>query len=414
MFDAVVLADSPHAKHRILGLSLAERGRRVAKKAGARRILVIDDAASRSELATWNAERGDASLLVIDARDQLVHSPLVDPLIGKASGFRLQASGSDLYSVVGADGAAAGAWLARGTMADSAIAKLAAGALPEGGEPIAHGDVARHAATTPEERAGASRMLLRLIIKHEDSPITNYVYRPISRPLTRLLVWTPITPNGVSLFVLVLGMLGCSFTAQPGHADLAIGAAIVLLAGIIDGCDGEIARLKVMSSKLGAWLDTVVDELTTTMYFLAIGYHTYVHHPLAWVGGSIVFGLVCYVATIYGIYYFLIRVSKTGNSQHYIGDLEIAGDGLRRKQRPASKLPAWVLKAGAVLAFVVRRDFINLGALVIALFDAYRLLYTLMFIGGVATAVIIVPEHLRLRRQLRELSRRGASPRLVA
>ena len=35
----------------------------------------------------------------------------------------------------------------------------------------------------------------------------------------------------------------------------------------------EIARLKLRSSKLGAWLDTVVDETTSVAYVVALGYH---------------------------------------------------------------------------------------------------------------------------------------------
>ena len=40
-FDAVILAVSPHAKSRVLGLTLVERARRVVTRAGANRVLVI-------------------------------------------------------------------------------------------------------------------------------------------------------------------------------------------------------------------------------------------------------------------------------------------------------------------------------------------------------------------------------------
>ncbi len=50
MFDAVVLATSEHAKDKLLGISLVERGRRVAVKAGARRVYVIDGEAATEVL----------------------------------------------------------------------------------------------------------------------------------------------------------------------------------------------------------------------------------------------------------------------------------------------------------------------------------------------------------------------------
>jgi hypothetical protein len=37
-----------------------------------------------------------------------------------------------------------------------------------------------------------------------------------------------------------------------------------------------------------------------------------------------------------------------------------------------------------------------------------------MLAGGVVTAVIVIPEHIRLRGQLREVARLGARPRLLS
>jgi phosphatidylglycerophosphate synthase len=421
VFDAVVLADSPHAASRVLGLTLAERGRRVAARVGARRVIVVDGPDVAGGLAAWHAEGGAPALLVLRAGDQVVHPPLVEPLLGGDGERRI---------AIGPDGAYAGAiWLSAAAAPD-AIAAIAAGAKngpgvdaelaarwPDAAR-IVHGEIARHPATTRAERAGAARMLLRILVKSEDSPISKYVYRPISRPLTRLLVGTPVTPNQVSYVVALLGLVGCWFTARPGQQNLIIGAALVLVAGFIDGCDGELARLRLTSSKFGAWLDTIVDELTTTVYFVAIGYHTYLHHPdLPWVAPSIAIGLGCYLASVYIIYYFLIVVSKTGNSQHYIGDLEIVdgedGVGLRPR-RKISTAPAWLSKVGGVLLLLVRRDFINLLSFTAMLVDGYFAIYLTMLTGGVVTIFVIIPEHVKLRRQLREVARRGAQPRLVA
>ncbi len=419
MFDAVVLADSPHAAARVLGLSLAERGRRVALRAGARRVFVADGtpAGATSALAAWHAEGGAPALLILRAGDQVVHPPLVEPLLAGAGERRI---------AVGPDGAYAGAIWLSAAAAGEAIAALVAGGVQDDAalaarwpdaERIAHGEIARHPATTSDERRRATRMLLRILVKAEDSPVSKYLYRPISRPITRLLVGTPVTPNQVSYAVAVLGLLGCWFTARPGQQNLVIGAALVLCAGFIDGCDGELSRLRLTSSKLGAWLDTVVDELTTTVYFVALGYHTHLHHPdLPWIAPSIAIGLACYLVSVYGIYYFLIVVSKTGNSQHYIGDLEIveseAGVGLRAR-RQTRVAPPWLRKLGGVLLLLIRRDFINLAALAAALADLYFAIYLTMLAGGVIAAVVVVFEHLRLRRQLRELARRGAAPRLL-
>ncbi|MCW5807712.1 MAG: CDP-alcohol phosphatidyltransferase family protein, partial [Deltaproteobacteria bacterium] len=279
---------------------------------------------------------------------------------------------------------------------------------------VEHGPIARHAATTREERRAATRMLLQILVKHEDSPVSRYIYRPLSRPLSRLLVDTPVTPNQVSILVGIIGLIGCWFAAQASQRDLVIGSVLVLAAGIIDGCDGEIARLRLITSKFGAWLDTVVDELTTMAFFIAVGLHLYARHPEPWVPPLIAVGALGIFLTVYVIYYFLIHVSKTGNSQHYIGDLVLDdGGGLHPRPRAASTFPPWVRKIGYAIMLVIRRDFINLGCVLIALVDGYYVIFAGIGTGGVVTAAIIVPEHFRLRAQLREIARRGAEPHLV-
>ncbi len=417
VFDAVIVAASPHAHVRVLGLTLAERGARVATRVGARRVFVVDSAEAAARLARWEEQRGEAAVLVIRAGDQIVHTALVEPMLRGTRARRI---------AVGPEGSYAGALWIDGDVAAEVVAAIAA--APEtadlelarrlaDAEHHPHGDIARHPATTPAERAAGTRMLLRLIVKSEDSPVTKYIYRPLSRPITRLLLHTPITPNQVSILVGLIGLVGCWLTAQPGQRSLVGGAALVLAAGVIDGCDGELARLRLTSSKIGAWLDTIIDELTTTVYFVAIGYHTHVHDPRPWIVPGTILGVTCYLASIYAIYYFLIVVSKTGNSQHYVGDLELVDGtpgGLRPRRRGPSKVPPWLRHIGSLLTLVVRRDFINLGALFITFANAYFFIYVMMLLGGVISAAIVIPEHLKLRGLLREVERRGASPQLLS
>ncbi len=418
MFDAVILADSPHASVKLLGLTLVERGRRVALKAGARRVHVIDGAASAAALTAWDAERGDAALLVVRAGDQLVHRPLVEPLVKGTRDRRL---------AVGPDGYAGALW-ASSSVASEVIAAIAAApasadtalaARWSDAEHIQHGDIARHPATTAAERKGAVRMLLRILVKQdEDSPVSKYVYRPLSQPLTRMLLHTPVTANQVSYVVAVIGLLGCWFTAQYSQGSLILGAALVFAAGVVDGCDGEISRLRLTSSPFGAWLDTVVDEVTTGSYFIAIGYHTYLHHHEPWVASSIVIGATLYITTIYAIYYFCIVVLKAGGSQYYVGKLEIvdgsAGVALRAKPRAPSMAAPWMRTLGTWLMYVVRRDFINLAALFLTFINGFEVIYIGMLAGTLVTATIVIPEHIKLRGQLREVARRGGVARLVS
>ena len=417
-FDVLILADSPHAQTKLLGLTLVDRGWRVANKVGARRVFVLDGPEAARAVREWAAERGNAALVVLRAGDQVVHKPLLEPLVRGTAERRI---------AVGPDGEYAGALWAGGEHATRVVAAIAEAPNTADrelakswtdAERIVHGDIARHAATTPAERAGATEMLLRLNIKAEDNPVTRHIYRPLSRPLTRLLLHTPITPNQISYAVGILGLIGCWLTAQPGQNALVWGAATIFFAGVLDGCDGEIARLRLISSPYGAWLDTIVDEITTTGYFIGIAYHVYAHHPEGWIAWSIPIGTLCYVATIYAIYYFCIVVVKVGGSQFYIGTLELAegpnGWGLREKPRNPSIKSPLLRMLGRWAMYAKTRDFINLAALGLTFLNGYWIIYLGMLIGGVATAMVVMPDHIRLRLQLREIARRGGTPHIVS
>jgi phosphatidylglycerophosphate synthase len=390
--DAVILATSDEATGSVVcGLSLRERARRVAVRAGASRVLVVDRPEQALRLPRWVDPARD--LLVLCADGQVVHTPLVDAVRGPTSRPRV--------AVDPDNGAYAGALWAPAERALQVAAALAADPregdaalarawLADGdAEAAPHGPIARHPARTRAERRGATRMLFRLVDKAQDSPLARHVNRRVSYPITRLLLPTPVTPNMVSAVVLVVGVAGCALVARGGYASALAGALLVLLAGYLDGCDGEIARLRLESSRLGAWLDTIVDEATTILFLSAIGYHVYqVHgHPLlAW---SIVLAVAAALACVYVIYYYLVVVAGSCNSQDY----------------PTTR--GGILEP---LRVMVRRDVINLASVVLLAFGLSELVFAGMAAGSVVTAAVLIPQHLALRRALASgaVPRRGA------
>ncbi|MFN0149002.1 MAG: CDP-alcohol phosphatidyltransferase family protein, partial [Dehalococcoidia bacterium] len=90
-----------------------------------------------------------------------------------------------------------------------------------------------------------------------DGLVSRYLNRPLSRPAARALVPTPITPNGVTLFTLALSVVTGAMLAAGWN--IAGGIAIQAVS-VIDGVDGELARLKGLSTKFGAVLDAVTDR----------------------------------------------------------------------------------------------------------------------------------------------------------
>ena len=79
--DAIVLADDPLAQTRIAGLRAHERAARVARRAGATRVLVLDGTIARQTAIAWRTSIDEPRPLLVIRANQLVHTPLVTPLV---------------------------------------------------------------------------------------------------------------------------------------------------------------------------------------------------------------------------------------------------------------------------------------------------------------------------------------------
>jgi CDP-L-myo-inositol myo-inositolphosphotransferase len=127
---------------------------------------------------------------------------------------------------------------------------------------------------TPEALAEAERRLLEAERgKAHDGPVARYVNRPISRLITRHVANLSITPNQITLFSFALAALAAIVMALPGWPALALGGALAQLSSIIDGVDGEIARLKRQQSAFGAWLDAVLDRYADAFLLFGLTWH---------------------------------------------------------------------------------------------------------------------------------------------
>jgi phosphatidylglycerophosphate synthase len=414
--DAIVIADGPLASVRIAGLTARERAIRVARKVGAAHVHLIEAPPDRAKLAGW---RGGA-VLVIRA-DQLVHTGLVQPLME---------AGATAAAVEDLTGTYAGAFLATGSEAARAVEELTRGTSDEAiasqlATKIPHGAVARAPIATPDERRAAHKLLYRILVKPQDNAITRYLYRPVSFPLTRLLVWTPITPNQISYLVAALVALGCWITAHASMNMALLGTVIVLAASYLDCCDGEIARLKLLSSRFGAWIDTVVDELSSVGYMVAIGWHCHLAFGPNYFGDlgfdpwkvAIAIGVVTYLWSIYCIYYNIIVAVGSANSQDYVGRFELVpGDAPNtvklapaapRAIAPRRELPAPVKWLATYAPYVVRRDFISWVAVGLAALHWTQISFGALVAGGLVTFVIVTIDHIKLRSLRRDVVRRG-------
>ncbi len=129
---------------------------------------------------------------------------------------------------------------------------------------------------TPEALAEAERRLMcQQGGKTRDGPVSRYINRPVSRWLSRILVRTAVTPNQISLLSWILSCVAAGLMALSGYPALAIGGVLAQLASIIDGCDGEIARLKHSQSAFGGWFDAVLDRYADAVLLFGLMWHEF-------------------------------------------------------------------------------------------------------------------------------------------
>lgn len=125
----------------------------------------------------------------------------------------------------------------------------------------------------------AERWLLRSLVKRGEGVMSRLVERRISLALTRRLVTTRITPNVMTLLSVAIGLAGAPFFLSSSPAYQLTGALLFLAHSIVDGCDGELARLKFLESRGGALLDYWGDNLVQVAVFasIAIGWSLAIH-----------------------------------------------------------------------------------------------------------------------------------------
>ncbi len=124
---------------------------------------------------------------------------------------------------------------------------------------------------TPEALVEAERQLLSFLDKGgQDGFVSQWINRPLSTRLSRYIVRTGVTPNQITVASFLMSLLGAGFLAAGGYLVAALGGLLIQVASVVDGCDGEVARLKGIATPRGAWLDTMLDRYADLAITLAI------------------------------------------------------------------------------------------------------------------------------------------------
>lgn len=123
------------------------------------------------------------------------------------------------------------------------------------------------------------RKLLSSLPNPKDGIVSKYLNRRISIPITKRISKFSISPNQMSFLVFFLGIFSgvLFFLGKSVFAGL-----LAQVDSILDGVDGEIARLKHAQSKLGGLIDSLLDRYVDTVIIAGLVYYSYLITRSVW------------------------------------------------------------------------------------------------------------------------------------
>lgn len=202
----------------------------------------------------------------------------------------------------------------------------------------------------------ARNWLLQTARKPQDGMVARLINRRISLFLTKYFLYLNIHPIAQSIVTFAAGLLSVFFVGY-GRQLLVPGAILFELASIIDGCDGENARLTYRMTRTGQALDITADAVTFVSFFVALPvglYRTYGERTWLYLGAFALASMVAFYLQLInyarktGLGYNIVAVVKEVEASRNLPGFQTAFDRL-----------------AASLAFIYRRDFFATAAFVL-------------------------------------------------
>ena len=113
--------------------------------------------------------------------------------------------------------------------------------------------------------------ILRLISHQPKNFLFTNINRPIGKLFTNILVNTSITPNFITLIVLLTGLIATCFLFSNQYHHILLSILFFQLSSSLDCVDGPIARFKYQTSYLGSIFDSYNDKIIKFLFYFGIG-----------------------------------------------------------------------------------------------------------------------------------------------
>jgi len=266
--------------------------------------------------------------------------------------------------------------------------RITSGAPTPTGEDVSfgRGRLALRLATLADLPA-AELTIRRSSYKDTDNTLARF-NRSMSLPVSVALIRTPLTANQLSVALVAVGFYSAWLFSTGHYLAGALGGFLSLAASVLDGSDGEIARLKYQESALGCWIETFGDYSYYVAIFagLTVGAVRRTHwEGFYWLGGIALAGLLITFALL--IYLRSRITAGRPDKLHSIAKTRFKAEQTRW---------SWIVWR---ISFVATRSAMPYGIFVLSLLNLLPLVVVLAAIGSNTYWITLV---LKLRHLLGE------------
>ncbi len=136
------------------------------------------------------------------------------------------------------------------------------------------------AGTRPEQ---IREFFWRVAFKEISGEFSKLVNSRLSKPMTFLFVKLGFSPNAISILEIILFLIASLFLFVPDYWGMVVFALIwQFSAGVLDRCDGEVARLRNYESPAGGRFDMLIDDLRFAIPLAVLGVVCYLENPVSY------------------------------------------------------------------------------------------------------------------------------------
>ncbi len=141
-----------------------------------------------------------------------------------------------------------------------------------------------------------------------DGPLAHWLDRRVSLAISRRIVrHTRLRPNHITIIGTSLGLIASAFLGVGAYWSGVVGTLLFLATTIIDGCDGEVARLTYRESSFGQKFDVTTDNIVHVTIFLGLAAGLYRQDPNGPYKTLILILLGGFACTSVATYFFLVH-----------------------------------------------------------------------------------------------------------